>query len=224
MAVLPQSDISMIEWFEARVATWATNAAAIGLTPAQTTELLSRTGSARAAYQSAQQARSQSKAATVDFHNGSNSLRSFGADLIKTIKAYAAATDDPEVYVLSEVPPPAEPTPLGPPGQPTDLRAALNSVGHIVLTWKSANSAPSTGAYFEIQRRLDGEQAFTLRGGVSNREFTDNTVPLGTTQATYVITPFRNDIAGEPGQQFTVQFGVSIPQPGEGEGGLSLAA
>ncbi len=227
MPVLPQSDILMIEWFEQRIAAWSGNAAAIGLDLAQTTELLSRAAAARVVYQTAQGARNTSKSATVAFHDGSDNLRGFGADLIKTIKAFAETTEDPNVYVLSDVPPPADPIPLGPPGTPYNMTTTLNNAGHLLLTWKADNASASTGAYFMLQRRLDTEQSFTLLGGVGTKSFTDVKVPLGTSQAIYIITPHRADLVGQPSNQVVVQFGVNIPSPGQensGEGGLNIAA
>ena len=227
MPVLPNSNLAMIEWFEQRLASWSGDPAAIGLTMAQTTDLLAKTSTARAGYMAAQQARNESKSATVNFHTGANDLRGFGADLIKTIKAFAEASEDPNVYVLADVPPPAPPSPLGAPGTPFDITISLNSVGQMQLAWKADNAAASTGAYFVLERRLNNDPSFTMLGASGAKSFVDNSIPLGTSQATYVITPFRGDLAGLPSQQFTVQFGVDVPMPGgetTGEEGLHIAA
>lgn len=227
MGVLPPTNLAMIEWFEQRVASWVGDPTAIGLTAEQTTSLLSLTSTARAGYQAAQQARNASKAATVTFHNGADELRDYGADLIKTIKAFAEASDNPEVYALAEVPPPAEPEPLGPPGMPYDIATSLDNAGYLTITWKADNGAASTGAYFMIERRLDNEQSFTLIGGAGAKTFTDAQIPLGTTQAIYIIKPRRGELIGQPSNQVVVQFGVNIPGPNSaesGESGLNLAA
>lgn len=227
MSVLPDSRIERIEWFENRLAQWLANATDIGLTAAQVTQLQGEITAARVAYNNAEQARNASKSATVAFYAGEEAMTADGRDLIKTIKAFAETTNDPNVYVLADVPPPAEPEPKGAPGTPTDIRTTLNSIGQIELTWKATDAAPSSGAYFTIERRLDGESSFTLRGSAGAKTFTDNTIPLGTAQATYVITPHRGELVGTPSQQVTVQFGVSVPTPGtenSGGSGLTLAA
>jgi len=223
MAVLPPSTIRMIEWFEQRIPVWTANPAAIGLTLPQVTQLLSRTAAARSAYQNAQTARNESKSKTLLLNDAAGSLRGYGADLIKTIKAYAETTDDPSVYAEADVPPPAQPSPLGPPGTPTDIATSINNRGFIDIRWKADNAANSTGAYFKIERRLDNEQTFRLLGTTGLKSFTDETIPVGTAQATYIITPYRGDIAGEPCEQFVVPFAAQGGQQ-NGQQGLALAA
>lgn len=227
MAVLPDGNLAMIQWFEDRVASWLADPASIGLSAEQADSLLAFTGAARAAYQAASQIRSDSKSATVTYTNGAGDLRGFGADLIKTIKAFAEATDDTNVYALANVPPPADPEPLGPPGKPTNITSTINSSGHLLLKWKANNAASSTGVYFMVERQLNDEPGFTLVGGSGSKDFTDVKIPLGTAKATYIIIPFRGDLAGEPSNQTTVQFGVNIPGPGGGSSGdneLGMAA
>lgn len=54
MAVLPDANLAMIEWFEERVANWVADPTSIGLSAEQATSLLAFTGVARAAYQASQ--------------------------------------------------------------------------------------------------------------------------------------------------------------------------
>ncbi len=227
MGVLPGSRIDRIEWFEQRLAAWLLNASDIGLSLPQVSQLQGEISAARIAYNNAQQARNDSRSATVGFYDAEGVMTDDGRDLISTIKAYAETTDDPNVYVLANVPPPADPTPIGAPGMPTDITTTLNNIGHLILTWKATNASASTGAYFELSRRLDGEASFTLLGTTGTKDFTDVTVPLGTAQATYVITPKRGELTGDPSNQVVVQFGVNVSgasSEGAGEGGLNMAA
>ncbi|HRQ72821.1 MAG TPA: hypothetical protein PLU35_07320 [Phycisphaerales bacterium] len=227
MAVLLPSKIRMIEWFEQRIPVWTTNPTAIGLTMGQVTQLLSRTAAARSAYQNAQAARNESRSKAVLFHDATGNLRDYGADLIKTIKAYAETTEDPSVYAEADVPPPAQPSPLGPPGTPTDIVTTINNRGYVEIRWKADNAANSSGAYFRIERRLSDEQAFRLLGTTGHKTFTDETIPVGTHQATYIITPCRGDASGEPSEQFVVPFAAQAGQQAahqNGHQGLSLAA
>lgn len=131
------------------------------------------------------------------------------------------------MYVLAEVPPPADPEPLGPPGQPTNITTTLNSAGHLVLKWKASNAASSSGVYFMVERKLNDDPGFTLIGGSGGKDFADLKIPLGTAKATYIITPFRGELAGDPSNQTTVQFGVNIPGPGgesSGDNQMGMAA
>ena len=73
-------------------------------------------------------------------------LRAAGADIIRQIRTQAEVTNNPNVYNLAQVPPPAPPSPAPLPGQPTNFTVGLTGSGGILLTWKSTNSSPSTGA------------------------------------------------------------------------------
>lgn len=110
---------------------------------------------------------------------------------------------------------------------PYDITTALDNNGFLELKWKADNGASSTGAYYMVERRLNGEASFTLIGGTGTKSFTDAKIPLGTSQAIYKITPRRGELVGPASNQVVVQFGVNIPTPGgesSGEGGLTLAA
>lgn len=223
--VLPDSNLAMIQWFEQRLTDWAADPTGIGLTGEQIITLGSQVTAARASYNAAQQARNASKSATVVFHDDSGTLRSFGGDLIKTIKAFAEATDNPGVYADADVPPPAPPTPRGAPGMPTDITTALTNLGAIEIKWKADNAAASSGAFFVVRRKLDDETQWTTVGQTGAKAFSDETVPLGTTRAIYTIIPKRGELVGPASAQFAVQFGVEDPpQPVSGNGGLGLAA
>ncbi len=206
--VLPDSRLDTIQWFEARIADWTANAVAIGLTGEQVTSLAALVTAARASYDASQAARAASKASTTTFYNDTDAMRDLGADYIKTIKAFAATSNNPNVYALAQVPMPADPSPLGPPGQPTDVSISLTSAGYLSLKWKADNAAPSSGAYFVVQRKLASETSFTTVGDSGEKSFVDETVPFGATSAAYIITPRRGSQTGPASNQVTVQFGV----------------
>jgi hypothetical protein len=62
MPILPDSKLAQIEFFEAHISAWTSNAVAIGLTTGLCTTLSTYTAAARAAYNAAQAARDASKA------------------------------------------------------------------------------------------------------------------------------------------------------------------
>ncbi|MCL4743531.1 MAG: hypothetical protein KJZ54_15145, partial [Phycisphaerales bacterium] len=62
MAIVPDSRLGKIEFYEAHIQPWAANATDIGLTSAQVTTLMSQTAAARVAYNQAQAARDAAKA------------------------------------------------------------------------------------------------------------------------------------------------------------------
>lgn len=136
-------------------------------------------------------------------------MRGFGGDLVKTIRAYAQTTNQPQVYTDAAIPVPAPPSPAPPPGIPTDLVTTLLNNGAVQITWKAANAAPTRGTYFTIFRKLPGETAFTRLGDSAKKHFTDTTIPAGTAWVSYMIQPKRPNYNGPYSEQITTQFGGS---------------
>lgn len=202
--VLPSSREQMIAWFSDRVADWAANAAAIGLNPAQAAEIASRIAAAQADLQIAVDSRIASKNATVDFYASADSLREYGADLIKVIKAFAESNDDQGVYALASVPPPAPPSPAGPPAQPTNLTAKLLPGGGLRLTWKGTISQ---SAFFGVYRKAEGETGFTLLDAPADKTFDDTTIPAEANSVTYYIQARRDDFRVDSGH-LVINFGA----------------
>jgi hypothetical protein len=210
MGVVPPTRIEKIEFYEAHNPVWAANAAAIGLTAAQVTALTTLTTAARAAFNAQRAAQDAAKAATENFHNKVREMQSQGSDLIKTIKAYADTKNDPNVYVLANIPAPAAPTPAGPPVAPTDLAAVMNSDGTIRLTWKGSLAQRQ---FFSVWRQLPSQNMPLQIGAVAAKEFTDVTVPRGLNQVVYNVRAHRDAQVSTPTQNLIVYFGA-IPGGG----------
>lgn len=171
---------------------WAADPPAIGLTALQISDLTTATAAARASLTAQTNAINIKEAATNTMHVQTDALRSLGGDLVKVIKTFAELTGDPLVYDEAQVPPPAPPTPAGPPPQPTELSAALLPGGGIRLAWKGS---VSQGAYFSIYRRLDGESSFTLIKSPKTKSFDDTTVPAGIGSLVYYIQAVRDEFS-----------------------------
>lgn len=206
MAIVPNTRLGKIEFYEAHIQPWAANAANIGLTSAQVAALMSQTAAARVAYNQAQAARDAAKAATQTFYNAVGTMADHGAGLIKTIKSYAETQDDPNVYVLAQIPPPAEPSPVPAPGTPYQPRVSLMQSGELALRWKCDNPAGSTGTMYEVQRRV-GDGPYVFVGSVGERIFADESLPAGSASVVYKVTAVRSTKRGEPAL-FVVNFGV----------------
>ncbi|VAX40508.1 hypothetical protein MNBD_PLANCTO03-1213 [hydrothermal vent metagenome] len=223
MAVLPDSRLAQIEWFEQRLAAWMANTAAIGLTPAQVSQLQGEIAAARAGYMAAQQSRNESKSSTVNYYTVSDTLVDDGRDLISTIKAFAEATNNPDVYVLADVPPPAPPGITPPPGTPYEFRVALRQDGSFGLEWKCNNPAGNT--VYEIMRS-DAGGAMSFVNTAGDKSYIDTTIPANTSPLVYQITAIRSMLRGDPAQ-FIVQIGgggLSVLGHGESESDLNMAA
>lgn len=80
---------------------------------------------------------------------------------------------------------------------------------------------PHTGTFFTIRRKLATESNFVEIGSSGVKAFTDNTIPAGTTSATYRVRAQRGEATSNWSQQVAIQFSAS----GDSESsGLTLAA
>lgn len=219
MPVLPDKRLEQIQFFETRLPVWqAAPATAIGLTTAQIAALASATQNARDAYNSAQTARAASKAATTSYHTTSDDMRQLGADLIKTIKAFADLQASPgAVYALAQIPEPLPPEPLPAPGKPKDFLVTLENSGAVTLSWGAENAAASSGAFYTVRRKLPGQVEFVVLGGTGGSTstsrrmaFTDATVPASAAGVgvVYEVQGQRGTTVGTPSDAITVQFGT----------------
>lgn len=217
MSVIPDKKVEQLQYFESHWPIWVANAAGIGVLPASANSFKTLTQAARAAYDSAQNARNAAKAATTTQDASLAIARTAAADLIRVIKGFAEQQANPAaVYALAQVDPPAPPTPVPAPGQPTNITVGLESNGAITLRWKAVNAAPNAGTFFSIKRKLAGELTFVLVGNTGGKTFTDDTITQGTTGATYIIQGHRGQLNGAMSEQIGVQFGVG------GGGGFTL--
>jgi hypothetical protein len=223
MGVVPDTRLGKIEFYELHALAggpWAANAAAIGLTPAAVTTLGTLTAQARAAFNAAEAARQAAKAATQNFYDKVRAMHSgpgAGADMIEAIKNYAQTKNDPNVYTLAQIPPPATPGVTPPPGTPFDFTVGLLQNGALELKWKCNNPSGTQGTIYEVKRQLPGgTMQFIGASGV--KSFTDDTLPGGggASPATYQVTAVRSTSRGNPAQ-FTVNFGIGGP-------GLTIAS
>lgn len=208
MSVVPSRDVDAIQFFEAHVPIWLSQAANVGLTVGQVNGLDTVVKDARIALTAQIAAKEAAKASTTALRNAVFAMRGNGSDLIRTIKAFAATSGNPNVYAIAEIPPPAPPSPAPPPGQPTTFKVELTPSGAIMLSWKAVNATASSGVYFSIRRKLSGEGAFTLIGNTGSKTFVDDTITQGTNGATYIIRGYRGVNPGPESEQLSVQFGV----------------
>jgi hypothetical protein len=218
MGVMPTERLGKIEWCELRAVAggpWATNFAAIGVAVGDVTLLETRAAAARDAYTAHLAAQAAAKAATVAYYEAVKTMAAFAMAQVSKIRSKAAVDGSDQPYVLSQVPPPATPSPVGPPGTPNNLKVTLNPDGSLVLKWACANPTGASGTIYQIYRR-SGAGAFAPVGASGKKEFVDATVPAGVASVTYRIQAIRSTQAGTA-NEFTVNFGV-------GGGGEFLSA
>jgi hypothetical protein len=206
MSIVPDKAIDKVSFYENHATPWNSHAVQIGTSVVKVAAMSALAVSARSAYNAQQSAQQQAKAATQNFKDAVAALATAGSDIIKEIKT-RAATGGNSIYTLAEIPVPATPTPVPPPGMPTAFGAILKPNGALELRWKCANPPGSTGTFYQVGRRVGATGEFKIIGGSGNKKFIDDTVPAGVAGVTYEIVAIRSTSIGTA-DRFTVSFGV----------------
>jgi hypothetical protein len=206
MATVPTKIPDKIAWYQSRETNWTSNAIAIGLLTTEMTTMSAKIAAAVDALAAQTAAKNAQKSATVALNEAANLLGVYGADLIKKIRAKAGQVGGDSVYVLADVPPPATPTPVGPPGKPTDFGVELQEDGTLNLGWKCTN--PAGGTMYQVWRQIGEAGTLEYLGGSGSKMFIDSTLPAGSTNVMYQIQGVRTTAIG-PVATFNVKFGVN---------------
>jgi hypothetical protein len=226
MSTLPNGNVDLIEFCEVHAPVWAANAAGLGLSVSACAEFTSSTDDARAKYDNALKVRDAAKTATSESNGAIRDMKTDAATLLRSIKAFAEASANPQtIYDRAQIPAPLPPTPVPAPGKPTDLLVTLLPTGAVQISWSSENAAASSGAFFNVLRKLPGSSSWISLGGASGAttasrrmNFVDATVPTSAAAAgvQYIIQGQRGTLQGLMSDAITVQFGTDTP------GGLSV--
>lgn len=217
MSVLPDSRKDTLTWFETHESVWIAAAATIGLDVAQTTQLTAYIAATRLTLDAAEASRAQKLSDTQAFYNASDLLRTYGADLIKVIKAFAESTGSPGVYTTAQIPPPLAPSPRPAPVAATNVNGSVRADGSILVSWAGTIAY---GTFYEVFRRVGALGAFTLVGSADTRSFIDTNVVPGTDQIAYQLVSKRDNQQSAPSASTTVYLG----SPSDGEGEVAMAA
>jgi hypothetical protein len=207
MGTVPQYPKLRMEWYETHVEQFAANAVAIGTTTTATTDLTTKTTAARDKYNAKLAAENAAKVATSEWHSAIVAMATAGSAIIDQIRAKAKTVGGNSIYELAGIPAPATGTPKPPPGQPTDLKVALDATGALNLSWKCANPPGASGTTYNVFRRIGAVGEFSYLGGSGVREITDESVPAGSALVMYKIQAVRSTSVG-PWNTFNVFFGV----------------
>ena len=207
MPLVPQSLTGKIQFYEAHIATWVANAVGIGSSAPEIATLQTLTENARAALTAQEEAQATAKTRTAALRDAVDAMANAGSDVIIKIRA-KAATDGNVIYQLANIPAPALPSPVGPPGTPTGMVAVLNPDGSLDLKWTCDNPVNSSGTIYHIYRQENASGPFTFIGGSGSKTFLDATVPAGVGTVVYKIQAVRSTALGTAGE-FLVRFGTS---------------
>lgn len=209
MGIVPENTYPRITWYRTRLANWAENFAALGLSAEEVAQLETKLAAAEERYRQQRMAQQLARTATSWLHLAMDELSVLGASMIGKIKA-TASMEGNGVYNKAWMPSPAEPSPIGAPGQPFRFEVQLRSLGDLMIKWKCKHPKGSEGTMYEVRRQL-GSGPFEIVGLVGKKKFHDHTIPPGTANVTYRVTAVRSTRRGLTGE-YTLNLGV---RPGD---------
>lgn len=227
MNVIPAGREAQIQFASTHAQAWEADPTAIGLTPQIVDAIADAAAAAREARAAASRAAEAAKAATLLADNALAELNNRVRGAVRSIKAFALASDDPtRVLGAALIPVPANllstpRTPLAPPTRPDHVAFTLRSDGALTLSWTSRRASTGDGSYFVVRRKLDGERDFTDIGVAPGStkdsrtiSFVDTTIPIGARGALYIIEGRRGHARGEATAALGVNFGSVFPSAG----------
>jgi hypothetical protein len=195
-----------IEFWDKRVSPfWEPNVFALGLGAGYLNSMSDALADTKAKYEAALIAREEAKMATLALHQSLGLLNKKGSAIVQTIRAKAKADDNPNLYVLADIRPPAAPTPSGIAPVPRSLEGFIDNDGNVVISWKGSLAHAT---FFTVWRRLPGETEWTQLGSVRSRKFHDTSLEAGTPAASYKVFAVRSSGTSEGSEILTVVFGT----------------
>ncbi len=220
MSTIPQSNDEAVTWVIDHVAQWTADPEAIGLDAASVTELAGLAQTTQQRQQSRNNARDAARGATNSFNSSADAMREFASLQVQRIRTFARGAAEPAVvYEDAGIPAPADRSPTPAPGTPEGFGVSLLQNGSIEVTFECPNPPRVTVANYIVERRLGVQGAFEFLKSALERRFTDDTIPLGTSQVAYRVTAQSATRTGNPGQH-AVQFGAAngaLGQPATGQ-------
>ncbi len=205
MSVAPKSRTARIAFFKSKIAPWTSGAATLKIDPADVTALNNLVTAAESERDEFIAAHSVAKSKTTSYHNVVDQMTVIGMELIDRIRATARTGGD-AIYALAQLPVPNPPSPIGPPGVPSDFKVSLGGDGSVKIGWTCEQPAGAKGTTYRIYRKLGASGPFVYIAGSGGREYTDPSIPAGVTQVTYKIQGVRSTAIGG-WATFNVLFG-----------------
>ena len=115
MGDIPSKQSEFLAFCAAHEPLWSANAAAIGVLPATALAFKTATNTAQTTFNALEAARIAAKAATNTNDTAMSAARSDAADIVRTIRAFAQTSNNPNVYSIAGISPPPPPPPPPPP-------------------------------------------------------------------------------------------------------------
>lgn len=204
--VPPQPKIDQIVWFENHIEQWAATPTAFGATAAQVTAVSAAIDSARKSYDAAQEAKQAAKNATVAQDEDVRTMLAKGRDLVNIMKSFIENSTNPALWAQAGLEPDAPRGTAPAPTAPYSLNASLDSVGNVIVSWKTSQPRGVSGVIYSVQRSIDGG-AFVLLDSVGEKQFIDETVPTSATTVSYNVKAKRGSQSSGWSSALAIRFG-----------------
>jgi hypothetical protein len=204
--VPPQPKVDQIVWFENHLSAWASTPTAFGATAAQVTAVSSVVESARKSYDAAQEAKQAAKNATVAQDQDVRTMLVKGRDLVNIMKSFIENGTNPALWAQAGLEPDGARGTAPDPTAPYQLKAELDSVGNVIVSWKTSQPRGVSGVIYSVQRSIDGA-AFALLDSVGEKQFIDQTVPTSANSISYNIKAKRGSQSSGWSSALTIRFG-----------------
>lgn len=209
MSFIPRTLAEYINYSQAHGPVFVAQATNIGVPAATASAFKTAADNLTKLYNDQVNKQDEARAATQALEDAVRDSRRQFADIVRMIRVKAAASATPNaIYNAANIPAPAAPSPVAPPGTPRDFTVGVNlSSGAVELKWKCTNPANGQGTVYMVQRKYTqtGTPEFIgLAGG--EKTFTDKSLPIGTDSVIYMVTGQRSGVAGQTAE-VNVRFG-----------------
>ncbi len=204
--VPPQPKVDQIVWFENHITAWTATPTVFGATAAQVSAVAAAVDSARKSYDAAQEAKQAAKNATVAQDQDVRTMLAKGRDLVNIMKSFIENSSNPALWAQAGLEPDAPRGTAPDPTAPYELKAELDSVGNVIVSWKASQPRGVSGVIYSVQRSIDNGP-FALLDSVGEKQFIDETVPTSATTISYNIKSKRGSQSSGWSSALTIRFG-----------------
>jgi hypothetical protein len=216
--VPPQPKVAQIVWFENHLDGWAATPTAFGATAAQVTAVSAAVSNARKSYDAAQAAKQAAKNATEAQDQDVRTMLVKGRDLVNIMKSFIENANNPTLWAQSGLSPDEARGTAPDPTVPFELRAELDTLGNVIVSWKTSQPRGVSGVIYSVRRAIDGGQ-YVLLDSVGEKQFVDETVPVSANSISYTVKAKRGSQTSGWSSALTIRFGRV---GGTGGGGFAI--